>query len=167
MQRLLIILVVFSFLTSCGNTYYIVRHAEKAAPSSGTMMLTTNDPPLNRLGELRAKSLGELLKDKNIGYIFSTNTTRTLSTVAPVASVFHLTPEIYATVDEGFINKLKATKKNTVVVGHSNTIDDIVNRLTGQPHLTDLPDSAYNNIYLVKRRGKKFVLKEMDYDSFR
>jgi broad specificity phosphatase PhoE len=167
MQRLFIILVVSGFLTGCSNTYYIVRHAEKAAPSSGTTMITTNDPPLSRQGELRAKSLGELLKHKNISYIFSTNTIRTMSTAAPVAAAFNITPEHYASVDQHLINRLKGIKKNTLVVGHSNTVDDIVNMLTGETRLSDLPDSAYNNIYVVRRKGKRFVLKPADYDSFR
>ena len=49
----------FAFLfASCGNTYYIVRHAEKAA--QGPNM--TSDVPLTEEGKARAEDLKNILK---------------------------------------------------------------------------------------------------------
>ena len=71
----------------------------------------------------------EILKTKKIGYIFSTNTIRTRSTAEPVRAYFNLATEAYPPVpDSAFIARLKSLKKNTLIVGHSNTVDDIVNK---------------------------------------
>ena len=158
-------------LLSCGQTYYIVRHAEKAQPSSGTTMTTTNDPPLSSEGLQRAEALKETLANKGIRHIYSTNTIRTLSTVAPLSRHLNITPKLYSRIDEAFVAELKSLKNNALIVGHSNTIDDIVNRLSGQQHVAgDLPDSVYNHLYILKnRRGKlSFVSKRYgNQSSFR
>src|SRR5690348_10363259 len=110
MKRHFLLLVIIMVLTSCSHTYYIVRHAEKAQPSSGTTMTTNNDPFLSAEGESRAQALKAFLKDKQIRYVFSTQTNRTLQTAAPVLEHFHLTPVIYSSVDRPFISKLRSLK---------------------------------------------------------
>jgi hypothetical protein len=45
-------------------------------------------------------------------------------------------------------------------VGHSNTVDDIVNALTGENKLKDLEDSEYNRLFVVRMRGKKVFFEE-------
>ena len=43
------------------------------------------------------------------------------------------------------------------MVGHSNTVDNLVNGLTGETTLSgDLPDSAYGDLFVVKRKGKTY-----------
>ena len=153
------ILIILSLcLCSCGNTYYIVRHAEKAAP--GANMST--DVPLTPAGEQRAIEVKEILKNKHIGLVYSTNTIRTKSTAKPTADYFGLTIEIYAPrPDSSFIDLLKSKKKNTLVVGHSNTVDDIVNMLSGEKKIPgDLADAEYNKLFILKRKGKKFRFEE-------
>jgi phosphohistidine phosphatase SixA len=167
MQRQFLLLVVVWLITSCGNTYYIVRHAEKATPSPGVTMMTANDPELSSLGQLRATTLAERLSNKGISRIFTTNTIRTKTTAAPLATLLKIEPEIYSAADEAFVEKLKSIKKHTLIVGHSNTIDDIVNKLTGEAQLSDLPDSAYSNIFIVKRKGNRFVLQRATFDALR
>ena len=93
----------------------------------------SSDVPLTEKGKQRAEALKEILKDKKIAYVFSTNTIRTKSTAQPTADYFHLTTEIYGPrPDSAFISLLKSKKKNTLIVGHSNTVDDIVNMLCGE-----------------------------------
>ena len=167
MQRLFFLLVVVYLLTSCGNTYYIVRHAEKAIPSHGRTMMTVHDPELSSPGQLRAETLAERLRDKGIARIFTTNTIRTKATAAPLATLLKIEPETYSAADEAFIEKLKSINKNTLIIGHSNTIDDIVNKLTGEVQLSDLPDSAYSNIFIVKRKGNRFVLRRSTFDELK
>jgi broad specificity phosphatase PhoE len=164
MERMIFILVVSWFLTSCSTTYYIVRHAEKAQPSESANMVTTNDPPLSSAGEERANALREVLKDRHVGSIYSTNTKRSLSTGAPLSAFTGVNTELYTQIDDAFINKLKAARKNTLVVGHSNTIDDIVNRITGKNYIAaDLPDAAYDNLYIIKKCGAKMKFKATTY----
>ena len=45
-------LIIFSSCTSV--KYFVVRHAEKATASEGSVMFTSNDPPLSPAGKVRA-----------------------------------------------------------------------------------------------------------------
>ena len=63
-----------------------------------------------------------------------------------------------------FIAKLKALKKNTLIVGHSNTVDEVVNGLTGTNSVPgDLQDSEYNNLFVIKVKGKKVSFERKKY----
>lgn len=151
-MKLLIALVsLSSLLTSCRHTYYVVRHAEKAIPSAGPTMSTPNDPPLSDAGALRAQALKDRLKDKNIASIYSTNTIRTRSTAEPLRSVLGLTIQTYGPMpDSAFMALLKSVKHNTLIVGHSNTVDNIVNGLTNTATIpADLQDSEYDNLFVI------------------
>ena len=159
MQVRLVLLLFTILLTACSSKYFIVRHAEKAQVSAGTSMQTTNDPPLTEVGQVRAQALKDRLSSEKIGTVFSTNTIRTISTAQPAATHFNQDIKIYAKADSAFIRLLKAQKGNVLIVGHSNTVDEIVNGLTGRQQLTDLPDSEYDNIFVVKKRGKKYSFK--------
>lgn len=161
-------IIIFS---SCGSVkYYIVRHAEKETASAGTMMSTPNDPPLSAAGRVRAIELREVMKGKRIRYIFSTNTVRTIATVQPFNELRGATKiELYNTRDslDHLIQKLKEIKKgNSLIVGHSNTVDDIVNKLCGETKIPgDLPDSEYDNLYIVTKKGSHFKFENKTYGT--
>ncbi|TXJ29350.1 MAG: histidine phosphatase family protein [Chitinophagaceae bacterium] len=163
-MRCLLFLSFLLLLASCTTQrYYIVRHAEKAATAPGTAM-TSSDPPLTDAGKKRAEDLKEVLKTKKIGYIFSTNTVRTRETAEPTRAYFGLTTETYAPMpDEAFISRLKALNKNALIVGHSNTVDDIVNKLSGNNYLTDLPETEYNHLLVVIKKGRKWKFESLYY----
>jgi phosphohistidine phosphatase SixA len=116
--------------------YYVVRHAEKETASAGTTMSTPNDPPLSAAGRVRAIELKEALKDKGITYIFSTKHCSNYLNGTSVDELKGVTRiELYNTRDslDQLIQKLKGIKKgNSLIVGHSNTVDDIVNKLCGE-----------------------------------
>ena len=162
------LLIIFS---SCGSVkYYIVRHAEKETASVGTTMSTPNDPPLSAAGRVRAIELREAVRGKGLRYIFSTNTIRTLSTAQPFNELRGATHiEIYNTKDslDQFIQKLKEIKKgNSLIVGHSNTVDDIVNKLCGEIKIpNDLPDSEYDNLYIVTKKANHFKFENKTYGT--
>ena len=150
---------------SCGQTYYIVRHAEKESQGIGSGSMMTNDPPLSAAGKTRAVELKELLKNKNIHYIFSTNTIRAKTTAQPTADYFGLKIEVYGPVpDSAFINKLRSLKKNTLIAGHSNTVDDIVNMLCNEVKVAgDLKDSEYDNLFMVKKKRNRYIFSRKPY----
>jgi len=66
-----------------------------------------------------------------------------------------------------FIQKLKGIKKgNSLIVGHSNTVDDIVNKLCGETKIPgDLPDSEYDNLYIVTKKGKRMKFENKTYGT--
>lgn len=152
MFRTLLFLLLLS-ASSCSSTYYIVRHAEKEAPSQ----VMTSDVPLSAAGQERAEALKGVLQDKGIRRIYSTNYIRTRETARPLSGATGIAIETYDVKDAGFINLLKALEKgNTLIVGHSNTVDDLVNGLTGKQLLQDLPDTQYGDLFVVKKRGKNY-----------
>jgi phosphohistidine phosphatase SixA len=164
----LIIPIFFLFLsfslTSTAQTYYIVRHAEKAINDSATM--TSTDPPLSAEGSKRATDLRNYLKKKGITHIYSTNTIRTRSTAEPLSKANHLPIETYGPrPDSVFIRQLKALNGNILVIGHSNTVDDIVNGLCGKALLNDLPDAAYDNIFIVTNHNGQYDLKQEKFGN--
>jgi len=126
--------------------------------------MSSTDPPLTDAGKKRAEDLKEVLKSKKIGFIFSTNTIRTKETAEPTRAYFGLTTATYAPMpDEAFINRLKALNKNTLIVGHSNTVDDLVNKLLGEKKLSDLPETEYNHLFVVIKKGKKWKFESLYY----
>ncbi len=154
MSRNLIVLGAIIVFCSCSHSYYVVRHAEKASKEANM----TSDVPLSEQGRQRAEALKVIMKDKKIRSVYSTNTIRTKATAQPTADEFHLTIEIYGPrPDSGFISLLKSINKNTLVVGHSNTVDDIVNMLCGEKKVPgDLADNEYDNLFIIKKKGKRY-----------
>ena len=170
-MKIICLFISLVIISSCGSVkYFVVRHAEKETPSAGTVMNTPNDPPLSALGKVRAIELKEELKDENIQHIFSTNTVRTISTARPLSELSgSLKIELYNTKDslDFLIQKLKKYKEgNSLIVGHSNTVDDIVNKLCGEIKIPkDLPDSEYDNLYIVTKKGKRMKFENKTYGT--
>ena len=149
----ILLFILLLSASSCSSTYYIVRHAEKEAPSQ----VMTSDVPLSAAGQERAEALKDELKNKGVRRIYSTNFIRTRETARPLSTSTGVAIETYDVKDAGFINKLRALEKgNTLIVGHSNTVDDLVNGLTGKQLLQDLPDTQYGDLFVVKKRGKNY-----------
>lgn len=165
----LLFLVLLVFLFSCSNTIYIVRHAEKASGLDMATMKPSNDPPLTIEGEERALALKQILGSKNVKHIFSTNTLRTISTAKPLKELYLGMPiQIYSSRPDSmdaFVQRVKAIKKGDVlIVGHSNTIDDLANKFTGSTVVPgDLKDAEYDNLYILKRKGDKYVFTNSKY----
>ncbi|HUG27711.1 MAG TPA: phosphoglycerate mutase family protein [Gemmatimonadales bacterium] len=124
-------------------TIFVARHAERASAES--------DPPLSEVGKARAERLAEMLKDAGITHAFSTEFLRTRETVAPLAARLGLT----ATVVPGremntLISALQGLPPGSrvLVAGHSNTINQIAGRLSGQ-EIPALPETEYDRLYVV------------------
>ena len=142
---LIAILVVWA-LSSCTTSFYVVRHAEKSATPK-------EDPLLTVEGSQRAERLKTILENKGIEKIYSTKTVRTMTTGKPMADAISIQIEIYEPKSQtAFLETLKKSKQNTLIIGHSNTIRHIINGLAEKEFLNkDLEDSEYSNLFLVKR----------------
>jgi len=152
-----LLLLSISFLLSCKTTtWYISRHAEKADNSA--------NPPLSSEGQKQALDLRDYLTGKNIKKIYATNFIRTQSTAQPTSQLFGVaiqtyTPPAPSTV---FIDSLRAINSgNALVVGHSNTVDDIVNGLMGTNTMTDIPETEYGSLFIVKRKGSNYSFQKI------
>src|SRR5258705_13974818 len=119
--------LLFIFIaTACSSPrYFIVRHAEKAILQRDSAGMMSNNPPLSEAGKVRSFVLRDELAHKKIRHIYSTNTLRTTSTAEPLSNSKGLPMKFYSNVDT-LVNLFRSFKGNVLIVGHSNTVDDIV-----------------------------------------
>lgn len=127
------------------TTVILVRHAEKGATPA-------DDPSLTPQGRQRAESLARMFADTSITAIYTTPYARTRETAAPLAAAKRLTPVEVAvgkTYPLDIVQKVNEQRGGTfVVVGHSNTTRDVL-RAFGFTEAKDIPDSEYDNLYIV------------------
>ena len=156
---LLPVLLVALISCKATTTLYVVRHAEKE-----TATTMSSDVPLSTEGKQRAEALAEVLKDKNIKHIYATNFLRTKSTAQPLATAINVPIEIYNPNDTSFVSRIKNSKGNVLIVGHSNTVDDIVNKLMGKTVIAgDLPDNEFGDLFVVKKKGDDFSFEKRHF----
>jgi broad specificity phosphatase PhoE len=145
MKRLRFIFSILLLLAVAANAapvIFIVRHGEKA--SSGG-----NDPELSVQGQKRAEALARILKDSEIASVFVTEFKRTQETAAPTAKAAHVNPTVLSGKDTGaLVEKLRALNGNALVVGHGNTIPELLKAL-GIATPVSIPDNDYSEILVV------------------
>ena len=146
--RLFVCLLAFFFAASATAqppVIFLVRHAERAAISGHV----PSDTGLSAAGHERAEALARVLKDAQITAIYTTEYKRTRETAAPVAQSLGIQPEVIPGDDlRGLIAKLKASSGNVLVVGHSNTLPQIISALGVSSRVT-VAESDYDNLFLV------------------
>jgi len=163
MKYLLLIAAIAFSATSCTRKVYIVRHAEKIAATDSLGKLMVNDLPLSEAGKVRAIVLKEQLNGEKIRHIYSTNYSRTINTADPLSKATGIPIAIYNNIDS-LIAVVRSQKGNSLIVGHSNTVDDIVNKLVGEKKIpADLRDHEYDNLFVVRIRGKKTFFKQRKF----
>jgi 2,3-bisphosphoglycerate-dependent phosphoglycerate mutase len=156
MYKVFIIFSAILLLSCSSQRYYIVRHAERASAMA-------TDPPLSAEGEKQAQDMAVQLRNAKIKKIFSTDFIRTRKTAEPLSLATGVPVEIYdARNPSAIVGQLRAMGSgNVLVVGHSNTVDDLVNGLTGEKLIpADLPDTEYGMIYLVKKKNGKYSFEK-------
>ena len=121
---------------------FIVRHVEKASVGG-------KDPDLSLQGQKRADALAQILKDSQITSIFVTEFKRTQETAAPTATASHVSPVVILAKDlRPLVEKLRALNGNALVVGHGNTIPDLLKAL-GIATSVSIPEDDYTEIFVV------------------
>ena len=61
---------------------------------------------------------------------------------------------------EYYISKWQELSSGSIlIVGHSNTVDDILNGLKGEKIIQDLPDSQYGDLFIVQKKEGLFKTK--------
>jgi probable phosphoglycerate mutase len=144
-----LLLVSTSF---AGPTIFFVRHAEKATTGG-------DDMDLSDAGRARAESLATLLKDAEISAIYTTEFKRTQQTAAPLAKALHVEPLVIPGKDTAaLLTKLRGATGNIVVVGHSNTIPELIKAL-GIAAPISIADNEYDNLFVVLLEEKPHLLR--------
>lgn len=137
------------------TTIYIVRHAEKTKDA--------DDPPLTGAGRARAEELAFVLGDEEIAAVFTTPFRRTRQTGAPVAAAAGLTAKEYREAEEVASTILgDYVGKRVVVVGHSNTVDDLAAAF-GATGLSDLAETEYDHLFVVHHSASGAHLDRLRY----
>ena len=135
------------------QTVIIVRHAERAdggAGAAASAMTAPADPLLSAAGEARAARLASMLADAKIAAIYATEFRRTQDTGKPLAARLGLTVQAVSSKDVGaLVDRLKSrhAKDTVLVIGHSNTIPDVIKALGG-PAIT-MRDDEYDALYVL------------------
>ncbi len=150
MQRFIALFLLSGLFISpvaAQSTIFIVRHADKVA-SGG------NDPDLSEAGRARAEALAKMLKDAGVSAIYITEFKRTQQTAAPLAKMLHLDPTIMPSKDTTtLIAKLRASSGNSLVVGHGNTIPDLIKGV-GIETPIKIAENDYDNLFILVLEGK-------------
>lgn len=146
------------------STYILLRHAEKDTSTAGSAMMKA-DPPLTQQGRERAEKLLTVLAAYSPDAIYSTNYTRTKSTVTPLAKKFNKEIQVYEPKDlVSFSEKLLQEKGKTIIVaGHSNTTPQLVNLLIKEKKYANLDESVYNQLWIVTVREGKGDVRVVEY----
>ncbi|MBA2301670.1 MAG: histidine phosphatase family protein, partial [Acidobacteria bacterium] len=122
--------VLMFAVPAAGQQVFVVRHAERADAATGAPPMMTTDPDLSDPGKARAESLATALKDARITAIYTTEFKRTRQTAAPLAKALGIEPTVVPAKDfPGLMEKVKAASGNILVVGHSNTVGDVIAKL--------------------------------------
>jgi 2,3-bisphosphoglycerate-dependent phosphoglycerate mutase len=138
--------------TEAAPVIFIVRHAEKATTGG-------NDPGLSVAGQKRAEALARILKDSQITAVFVTEFKRTQETAAPTAKAAQVNPTVVPANDvAGLAAKVRALNGNALVVGHGNTIPDLIKALAITTPITS-PEDDYSEIFVVSLDGRPQLLR--------
>lgn len=125
-------------------TLYLVRHAEKADDG-------TDDPPLTDAGTARAQHLAAMLADAGIDAVYATRYRRNQETAAPLAEALGVPVTTYAAQGAALADTLRARHagQDVLVVGHSNTVPQLLDALVGADAYDDLSEQEYDALFVV------------------
>ena len=164
MKKFILLILLPFLLVHCRSTkVYIVRHAEKGTVPAG-------DPDLTAEGRARAESLAGILHKKEIRAIYSTDTRRTRQTAEPLSqrTGVQISPYSNDTLPR-FLYRVLDADRNTLIVGHSNTVLRMLQDLSLKPGIKEIPDNDYDNLFIIVLKSKdgpggyELRLKERTY----
>ncbi|MBX3594010.1 phosphoglycerate mutase family protein [Sphingomonas sp.] len=121
---------------------YVVRHFDTPAGA--------RDPDLLPRGTRRADRLATWFRGKKLTAIFVSDFRRTRQTVAPLATKRGIDVQTYDPRDTpGIVARARAAGGPVLIVGHSNTVPDIVAQLGGARPV-DLEHGDFGDIWTVR-----------------
>jgi len=148
-------------------TVFLIRHAEREDEPR-------QDPPLTSAGVARSMALARLLSNAGVKAIFTSQFTRTKQTAEPLATKLGITvtpftlksnpsnPRQIAEESTAEVtNKiLERSGQSVLVVGHSNSIPDVIKMLGGDVVPT-IDESKFDDLFIVTvyAKGKAKVVQ--------
>lgn len=153
-------------------TVFLVRHAEKADEPR-------QDPPLRKEGIARSEELARLLAATGVKKIYTSQFARTKLTAEPVAAKLGLTvtsialksnpnnPRLIAeeSTAEVVSQILERSGESVLVIGHSNSIPDVI-KLLGGDNVPTIDERVYNDLFVVTVYAKgKAKVTQLKYGA--
>ena len=148
-------------------TVVLIRHAEREDEPR-------QDPPLSKLGVARAEALARLLSTAGIKAIFTSQYARTKQTAEPLATKLGLTvtpftlktnpanPRQIAEESTAEVtNKiLEHAGQSVLVIGHSNSIPDVI-KMFGGDVVPTIDEKKFDDLFIVTvyAKGKAKVVQ--------
>ena len=130
---------------------FLVRHAERADAGMAAAKVAGADPDLSGAGLARANSLAAMLKDARLRTVITTEFKRTKQTGGPVATGAGVPLTVIDSKDvAGLLKKVRASTGNVVVVGHTNTLPEILKGLGVTEPIT-IAEDEYDSLFVVTR----------------
>lgn len=150
------LVLVCASQSTAQSTIFVVRHAERtdtpmpgSPPPKPAPPDQPADPDLSPVGHARAASLAFTLSNAGITAIYVTSLKRTQQTAAPLAKALGLTPIVLAPAETAaLIRRLREHHGAALVVGHGNTVPEIV-KLLGVKESVALTDSEFDHLFVV------------------
>jgi broad specificity phosphatase PhoE len=153
-------------------TVFLVRHAERGTAPA-------DDPALSDAGRERAESLARMLGNAGVTAIYTTQFARTKQTAEPLAKRLGLTPVPLAVQVEAsnprkmseqslreVVGKIRGHAGAVLVVGHSNTVPDIVRALGGDA--PEIGEQDFDDFFVVTVCGEgKAAVARLKYGASR
>lgn len=162
---LLAMLVLTAFSAQAQTTVYIVRHAEKDMKDPAN-----KDPSLSLDGQDRAKDLAALLLPQRILAVYSTPYKRTMQTAEPTAYGHGVKVQTYDPSDPAALvaTVLRNHKDGSVViVGHSNTVLELVEAFGVKRPIPALNDDDYNYLFSITVNGDSTSMVMSQYGKLK
>lgn len=141
------------------RTVLLVRHADIDLPPDGI------DPALSSKGEARAEDFARVGANAGIELIIVSSLRRARETAAPLARALGVEP-VEATTAPDVLQSLAAAPSDVcaLVVGHSNTLPDIIRGLGVQGSIPEITESEFDNLFVVViDQARESVLLALKY----
>ena len=155
------VVALWVWFTANSTVVIVIRHAEKESVSAP-------DPPLSSAGEARAALLERMFgQPKGAGHldaIYMSSALRNRMTAAPLAVQLGIVPIVAPSDDpKGLARRIlrENNGKRVMVIGHVNTVPDIVAALSGQSDIPQMDEKEFGTMYIVTvpRIGRANILR--------
>ncbi len=156
-----LIFAVSLWSTADSTTIVVIRHAEKELNAGG-------DPPLSVAGEARAALLSRMFGDSTtagrIDAIYVSPAVRNRMTAGPLAARLGLSPIVAGAANSQALARRMLHDHaggRVLVIAHSDTVNEIVESLSGVERLPPIGDEEYGIMYIVSvpRIGRPNLLR--------
>lgn len=148
----LFLLALLPALAACATTpappqptFFVMRHLHTPQGE--------RDPDLTAEGQAAAQRLVQMFGRERPAAIYVSSFKRSQQTAAPLAARLGLTPVVYDPADTpGLVARVRAGPFPVLIVGHSNTVPDIVQQLGGT-RPGDLSHPDFGNLWRIGADG--------------